>query len=892
VEEVARPAGTADPRWLAELLAAEALRQRPGAEAERAQLRDRLEGLLQALGEGVLIADATGRLLWADDAVAALHGHASGETLIAAGAQELDARVEVLDEWGQRVAASRLPLLALRRSPAPEGLLRLRERSNGEERWVMLRGCALRDREGRPLILVALYRDATAQRQGEQALRLLSRAGALLCGPLDARAALQALGRLVLPELGDAAEVQLFAHEPELRWPTRARLSLEGEVEALPALPMLPLERPLLVADPAASDDAGLRALAEAGCACALAVPLQHRGQTLGTLRVGREPSRRRFGTADLALAEDVGSRAAAALEGARRVQLAQALAPGASDERRVLALELSQRIGEALQREERTRAALQICAEAFRRALGARLARVWTCAEHGHVVELQAAASDEPGLPPLEAFEVRRIATSGARRIVLDLSLDSVLAPCGPGSLVGLPLFGGEPPAVLGAMALFFSGAPPAQLEQLTTPALSTLGLGLLRARARDEADRAREQLLEESRRKEAFLAVLAHELRNPLAPIVTALGLMRTREGDGTSVARERALVERQVGQMARLVDDLLDVSRISSGKLELRKEPVDLASVLARAIEAAQPAVARFRHALSVSLPDQSVFLVADPVRLSQVISNLVQNAAKYTPPGGRIRLWAGREGSDAVVRVRDTGIGIPVELQKRVFDLFVQGQGGPEHARGGLGIGLSLVRALVELHGCDVTLISGGPGTGSEFTVRLPALEDRELHIPLPAAPREAPLEAGGKRVLVVDDNRDAAEMLAEALRQWGCEVRVATDGGAALESAEDRKPDVVLLDIGMPGMDGHEVARRLRAHPRLGDVRLVAVTGYGRELDQQQSRAAGFDLHLTKPVELEILQRAIALAPRVADGSAPQPPPFAQGATAPPLRRPR
>jgi signal transduction histidine kinase/CheY-like chemotaxis protein len=495
-------------------------------------------------------------------------------------------------------------------------------------------------------------------------------------------------------------------------------------------------------------------------------------------------------------------------------------------------------------------------------------VARVWTCADAGQRLELMVSATDPlwPEPPPLEAFEVRKAALLAAPRSLPEMLTDALLSSCGPGAFAALPLRG--PAGTAGVLALFFPSMAPPGLDELLEPACEALGAGLLQARSLEEAETQREQAAADGRRKDEFLAMLAHELRNPLAPIVTALGLLRTRDSDAQFVARQRALVERQVGQLSRLVDDLLDVSRVARGKLELRKEPVELASVVSRAVEAAQPLLTRFRHALSVVPPEEPLFLVADPARLSQVISNLLNNAAKYTPPGGRVRLSVEREGDEAVLRVRDTGIGIDAELLPHVFDLFVQGHDAPEHARGGLGIGLSLVRALVQLHGGEVGVTSGGAGAGSEFTIRLPALPQADLGLPLDPDPLDAALQSGqGRRVLVVDDNRDAAEMVAEALRQWGCEARVVTDGQAALDAAAERRPDVVLLDIGMPGMDGLEVARRLRKDPALGDVWLVALTGYGRELDHRHSREAGFDLHLTKPVELEVLQRAIAAAPK-------------------------
>ena len=833
------------------------------------------DGLLQLAAGGVVIADPSGRIVHATQAAATLHGFASGEELAAADALEIDARVEVLDEWGRAAFASRLPQLGSRDNDAPEVHLRFRDRGSREESVILLRTSAIRDEAGRVRLLVAVYRDVTGLKRTEESLRLLSRAGAAFGGPHDLHSALDALGRLLLPDLADCAVVELARQDAALEWPERLLLRNGAAPRTLgPCAEPLPLQAGLAQPIPLRAQGR-LFPLAEAGCVAAVVAPLLHQGRQLGLLMFGVRPGRRRFGPQDLAQAEDLATRFAACLEGARRsheLRLART-----EEARRAHAFELAHRISLCLQREQRTSDALEAAAEAIRREVGARLVRIWSCPASTPAMELQASSCDpaERPLPVLEAGEVRRVADEGAVRVIADLRLDPLLSGCGPGTLALLPLPGPSMPS--GAIALFFASGIAADLPRALQPALDLLGLALHRSRGVAEAEAARRdaelaeraQAAAEARRKDQFIAVLAHELRNPLAPIVTALGLMRTREGDGKTIARERALVERQVGQMVRLVDDLLDVSRVASGKLELRKEPIDLLSVVARAVEASQPLMSRFRHTLSVSMPETGLFLVGDAGRLAQVISNLLNNAAKYTPPNGRVRLLVERDGAEAVIRVRDTGIGIPPELKDRLFEPFVQGSERPDHAGGGLGIGLSLVKAMVELHGGQIGFVTGGPGNGTEFTVRLPALPDLELALPLLPDPHEEALRPLGRRVLVVDDNHDAAEMMSEALQEWGCDVRVATDGAAALASAHEWHPDVILLDIGMPVMDGHEVARRLRRDPALARIHLIAVTGYGREMDQRQSREVGFDLHLTKPVELEVLQRAIASSPQPA-----------------------
>lgn len=361
-------------------------------------------------------------------------------------------------------------------------------------------------------------------------------------------------------------------------------------------------------------------------------------------------------------------------------------------------------------------------------------------------------------------------------------------------------------------------------------------------------------------SRAKDEFMAMLGHELRNPLAPILTALQLMRLRGDAGSE--RERVVIERQVSHLTRLVDDLLDVSRIARGKVELKPAPVETAEVVARAIEMASPLLEQRAHQLQVDVPRVGLTMLVDAERLSQVIANLLTNAAKYTAPGGRITIDARRDDEQVEVRVTDTGIGMAPELVPKVFDLFVQGRQTIDRAEGGLGLGLTIVRSLVERHGGTVAAHSDGPGRGSTFTVRVPraaTLTLREVLPPEPAA-RSAPAVARGlSRVLIVDDNEDAAEMLAHVLGAHGHETRVAHDGVEALRISAAFLPQAAFLDIGLPVMDGYELAARLRELPGLKQLRLIAVTGYGQESDRRRTRAAGFDHHLVKPVDVSALE---------------------------------
>jgi PAS domain S-box-containing protein len=381
-----------------------------------------------------------------------------------------------------------------------------------------------------------------------------------------------------------------------------------------------------------------------------------------------------------------------------------------------------------------------------------------------------------------------------------------------------------------------------------------------------RTRVERDREALLERAesanRTKDEFLAMLGHELRNPLAPISTALQLMRLQ--NDAAFERERTVVERQVRHLTRLVDDLLDVSRIARAKVVLEPEPIELIEIVQRAVEVVSPLLEERAHALVVDMPSSGLLLEADVGRMTQVLSNLLSNACKYTAPGGRISVSARKEPDEEaiVLSVQDNGMGIPAEALPHVFDLFVQGQQAIDRAQGGLGLGLSIVRSLVERHGGTVTAHSQGPDRGSQFIVRLPCARDERVPA-LPVAPAPAAeSEPLRRRVLVVDDNVDAAEMLAAALALRGCEVALAHDAPQALELAASRSFDAALLDIGLPVIDGYELAQRLRALDNLRDARLIAVTGYGQPADKQRALAAGFHHHLVKPVDLRLLETLV------------------------------
>ena len=413
----------------------------------------------------------------------------------------------------------------------------------------------------------------------------------------------------------------------------------------------------------------------------------------------------------------------------------------------------------------------------------------------------------------------------------------------------------------------------------------LVVAALGGLMARARErienqiaELTRQQNELHVAAQRKDEFLAVLAHELRNPLAPIASALDILKQPRLDPAIASLARDTADRQLQHLTRLVDDLLDVSRIMRGKIELRKERVDVRTIVERAIETVQPLIDQDHHQLTVSLPDLPIWVDADLVRLSQVLSNLLSNAVKYTEPGGQIRLLAAIQDRELVVSVQDSGIGIASETLPKLFDMFMQALPGAGRSRGGLGIGLTLVKNLVEMHGGTVTAHSEGLRQGSEFVIRLPYQEvpaapsPEPQPLPLPPPPRA---ENRPRRILVVDDNVDAAQSLALLLRLRGHVTRTVFGGREALDAVAQEEPDTVLLDIGMPGMDGYEVARRLRAEYSSA-LTLVAITGWGAEQDRQRSKAAGFDHHLTKPVDLTSLERVLQMGTSTAELQAASP----------------
>jgi PAS domain S-box-containing protein len=366
----------------------------------------------------------------------------------------------------------------------------------------------------------------------------------------------------------------------------------------------------------------------------------------------------------------------------------------------------------------------------------------------------------------------------------------------------------------------------------------------------------------------KDEFLAMLAHELRNPLAPIRNAVHVLQLKSPPVPEITRMLEVIDRQMNQMTRLVDDLLDVSRISRDKIVLRKSRLSLTEVVNTALETSRPVLTASGQAFAVAIPTMPIYVEADATRLSQVISNLLNNAAKYTDPTGHIWLTVAQEGAEALISVRDTGIGISAEMLPRIFDMFMQADRSIDRSLGGLGVGLTVARRLVELHGGSINAASDGVGKGSTFTVRIPlSAAQPEAAENLATRGTEAPAGTSRLRVLVADDNRDAAESLAALLRMVGHEVRVAYDGVEAVGVASEYRPDAVVLDIGMPKMNGFDVAKKLRAEAMGNEITIIAVSGWGQDADKHRSRESGIDHHLVKPLEPSSLLRLLASNPR-------------------------
>ena len=488
--------------------------------------------------------------------------------------------------------------------------------------------------------------------------------------------------------------------------------------------------------------------------------------------------------------------------------------------------------------------------------------------------VEKEPGKYDTLGAPAAE-FVPAPLA-SALRTVLADKKTLELGADAGLSAVICQPLQVGE--RLVGALALGYAGREPRDrdlLDEFAGRAAMALDNAQLYRSLEREIARSREaeeELQDANRRKDEFLAMLSHELRNPLAPIRNAVELMRRVGSSEARLIMARDVIDRQVTQLARLVDELLDVSRISQGKIVLKKEPLELAKVIAHSVETVRPMIDVREQRLTVEVGAGPVWVMGDFARLSQVVANLLNNASKYTPEGGRIRLTASAERGVATISVEDNGSGIEADLLPRVFELFVQGDRGLDRSQGGLGIGLTLVKRLVELHQGEVAAESAGAGKGAAFRVTLPCISAVQPQAATPPQPA-ASHEVYGRRVLVVDDNLDAAESTAAFLRLEGHEVKTVSDGNEALASVRVFAPHVIVLDIGLPGLDGYAVARQLRERGDTSHTLLVAMTGYGQREDRERAVASGFDYHFVKPTDPRLIQRAIEQGRQSRDAAA-------------------
>lgn len=595
-----------------------------------------------------------------------------------------------------------------------------------------------------------------------------------------------------------------------------------------------------------------------------LLVPFYVGGKAVGTIWAIAHDSRRTFDAEDLRQLESLGRFASAAYQAMESLEALEHQGDALRQSNAALVERMAELQQAKTEAQDARRAALNVMEDAVRtkealrdsearfRMLADNMAQLaWTCEQLGNVTWYNQRWLDYTGLPfaDMQGWDWSKVQhPEHLERVVAGVKR---AAETGAPWEDTFPLRGKD-----GTYRWFLSRAVP--IRDDAGAIVCWFGTNTDITELRD----AQQALRDADRRKDEFLALLAHELRNPLAPMRHAADILQLAGSDADAVQEMADVLERQVGHLARLVDDLLDVSRITRGTVTLRPERIALAAVIDQAVAATTPLVQSLGHDLTVTMPAQPLYLDADPVRLTQVVANLLHNACKFMDQGGHITLTVEREGPQAVIRVRDRGIGIAADQLPRIFEMFTQVETSLEQARGGLGLGLTLVKNLVELHEGTVEAHSAGVGQGSEFLVRLPILA--EALLPRPPAPSDdTPVPTVPRRILVVDDNQDAVKSLARMLTRRGHVVHTAHDGLEAVEAAAAFHPDVVLLDIGLPGLNGYEAAQRMRAQPREHRLTLVALTGWDQEEDRRRSEAAGFDFHLVKPVRFAALAQILA-----------------------------
>ena len=853
-----------------------------------------------ATSDAVIVTDLEGRITSWNDAAETLYGWPANEAL---GRNILDVTPSNMSrDHAQQI----LDLLARGQSWNGQFVV---QRRDGTPFVARVTDAPLFDADGKLVGIIGVSHDLSTADGALGHLAYLAEVSRMLGTSLDYASTVRDVARMLVPAVADVCTV-IIEEDGAQRRVAEAAIdeAFNGEVRELgtvetPAVvreivdEVIAAGRAKLIDDYArhlsslGSNDDYVALIRKMDVAGALLAPIVARGKTLGVLTLGvLRRTARRFDANDVSLAEELARRVGLAIDNARLYRNAESARLAVEqreatlvEERRIF--ETLYRIGTSLATELDEQKLLQRVTDEATSLTGASFGSFFfnTTDETGGSYTLYTLSG-----APREAFARFRLPratplfgpTFRGEGVIRsdDVRKDPRYGLWGPQPEGHLPVVSylavpvitraGE---VLGG--LFFShreaGRFTSEHERIVLGIAGQAAIALenarLYAQLRNSESQAKQAFAiahEAERKKDEFLAMLGHELRNPLAPIVTALDLMRMR-GDAT---REAQIIGRQVGHLVRLVDDLLDVARITRGKIELKRSRIEIAQVIARAIEIASPVIEQRSHHLSVEAPQMGLTVYGDPTRLAQIVSNLLANAAKYTDVRGHIDVRATSVDGMVVVSVRDDGTGIDPAVLGSIFEPFVQSPQSPDRAQGGLGIGLTLVRSLLEMHGGTVEAKSDGIGKGTEMIVRVPLAIESEAFPPVNAAPRTAPrnVEDTPLRVLVVDDNVDAAEMLSEALRAIGHVVETAEDGPTALRLAEKFHPEVAVLDIGLPVMDGYELAGHLRSTGKSGDApRLIAVTGYGQPEDRARGVDAGFDAHLVKPIDLHVLEKTIA-----------------------------
>jgi PAS domain S-box-containing protein len=808
---------------------------------------DRSQTVLDALDVGVTMQDTKGRLVYANTAAARLSGHASAQELLATSASEMLGRFEVLDADGRPLSLARLPKQVMMTGHEPqEMLVQFRARGHGEIRYSQVGARAIKGADGKLRFVANTFRDVTEQRKQAEALRIS-----------------QEWFATALQSIGDA----VIATDPE------GRVTFMNPVaERLTGWPLVEAERRPLVEvfailneETRATVESPVDKVIREGVVVGLAnhtilvckdgsefaiddsaAPIRDSDDTLvGVVLVFRDVTQARRESARRDFLARATETLGSSLDYTTTLATVAKLAvPQMADWCAVDMLEDGEIRRLAVAHVDPAK--VRLVEEIERRF-------PWDPEAKSGVPEVLRTGRAE-WIPELPASLLDATARDEEHlRLIRELQLRSWIA---------VPLVsGGRACGVITLVMAESKRIHDADDLAFATELAARSAVAVENARLFRAVEHARSQAVLATRAKDDFLAMLGHELRNPLAPIMTALEVLETRSVDKGE--RARTIIGRQVRAMVRLVDDLLDVSRITHGRVELVIEDnVDIARVVDSGLEVAAPLIQQRRHHAEVEVA-AGLVVKGDPQRLIQVFANLLTNAAKYSEPGGRITIRGERDGDEVVVRLRDTGVGIPPEMLPRIFDVFVQQAQAIDRAQGGLGLGLAIVKGLVELHGGRVSVHSDGVGQGSEFVVRLPAAPVVAA-APSIAAPWTGPRPSGlATRVLIVDDNADALEMLAEMLRFQGYQTYAATDADSALALAREVQPTIALLDIGLPIIDGYELGHRLRAIPGLQDIELIAVTGYGQPSDHARSTAAGFVAHLVKPVDIEEIRRLLA-----------------------------